>query len=100
MDECLRHQRCGDQPTVETGLEVFTMALTIPGMKKGFLFFLLIVFYIILPAQERPETDSASKEMYFVSDTQQPMFLEKLFLKSDQKRSSKKNFCDAYINKK
>jgi UDP-2,3-diacylglucosamine pyrophosphatase LpxH len=61
-------------------MAVFTMAI-IKIMKKQAVVLLLMLFsFLSMLAQSQPDS---SKQLFFLSDTQQPMFVEKLLLKPD-----------------
>lgn len=51
-------------------------------MKKKFLLYSFLILFSIAAKSQR-NTAVANKELFFVSDTQQPMFVEKLWLKPD-----------------
>jgi len=65
-------------------------------MKKQVCVLLLMLFFSVAILAQ---TDS-SKEMYFLSDTQQPMFVEKLLLKPDHNIVATHNIFDAVLKDK
>ena len=64
-------------------------------------FLLLLSFsQLIAVAQSSPQTDVNSREIIFVSDTQQPMWVEKLFLKSNHNVDATKDIFAAILQTK
>src|SRR5664279_4752064 len=57
-------------------------------------------FHFGINAQQIAQTDATAKEMYFLSDTQQPMFLEKLLLKPDHNKAATQDIFNAVLNDK
>lgn len=70
-------------------------------MKNKMSFLLLLSFsQLIAVAQSSPQTDVNSREIIFVSDTQQPMLVEKLFLKSNHNVDATKDIFAAILQTK
>src|ERR1700712_1188436 len=65
--------------------------------KQGIILLTLIVLHMAAQAQAHADT---TKEMYFLSDTQQPMFVEKLLLKPDHNKAATKDIFDAVLQDK
>ncbi|MEO7767732.1 MAG: metallophosphoesterase [Ferruginibacter sp.] len=55
---------------------------------KKLSYLLLIFFSLISRAQDRPDTALAGKQMVFVSDTQQPMWVETILLKPNHNQQA------------
>ncbi|GAC1431826.1 MAG: hypothetical protein NVSMB7_07780 [Chitinophagaceae bacterium] len=66
-------------------------------MKKQAFFLLLIIFFHFAVAARAQLPHASNKEMYFVSDTQQPMFVEKLLLTPDHNKTATKDIFDAIL---
>lgn len=64
--------------------------------------FLYVVLLLVMPAGfvSAQVVTNAPKEMYFLSDTQQPMFLEKLLLKPDHNKTATRDIFDAVLKDK
>ncbi len=66
-------------------------------MKKNVLLPVLSFFYFVSTAVAQ---DTTSKEMFFVSDTQQPMLVEELLLKPDHNKKATQAIFDAILQNK
>lgn len=66
------------------------------------IFFLGLLFFnhLNVDAQSNTKIEATSNELIFVSDTQQPMWVEKLFLKSNHNINATKNIFDAVLQAK
>ena len=71
-------------------------------MKKQSLFFLTSLFaHCMVNAQVKPPVETAPQhQLYFVSDTQQPMLVERLFLKSNHNLKATASIFDDILQQK
>ncbi len=68
--------------------------------KKGSLFFTILFSHLLSVGQILPDTLRQNGLLYFVSDTQQPMMVEKLLLKSNQNTRATASIFTAILNDK